>query len=85
MSRKEIQTAILRVLKGRKGTGRKQSKATTRKMLHEYRKRTEEVKVNMNWEDYLNLIDIAVYINPNNAVDLAFRIGYMEGKGGAEA
>lgn len=80
MLKKDIARTITRVLKGKKGTGRKQSKATIRKMLQEYRERTAEVKVNMNWEDYLNLIDIATYINPNNAVDLSFRLGYLSGK-----
>ncbi len=49
-------------------------------MLKEYRKRTESIKSGMDWEDYFNLIEIANKTNPNNAVDLAFRLGHMKGK-----
>jgi len=82
MLKKDIARTITRVAKGKKGTGRKRTKADIRRSLQEYRERTAQVKADMDWEDYLNLIDIATYTNANNAVDLAFRLGYMVGKGG---
>ena len=41
-----------------------------------------KIEPNLDWEDYLNLIDIGTKINVNNAVDLAFRIGFLAGKRG---
>lgn len=82
--KEDIGRAISRAAKGMKGTGRKRTRAEIRKSLREYRERTADVKVNMDWEDYLNLIDIAMYTNANNAVDLSFRLGYMAGKAGAQ-
>lgn len=78
--RKDINRTIRRVAKGKKGAGRIRTHAEIRRLLREYREKTAQVKANMDWEDYLNLIDIAVYVNPNNAVDLAYRIGYISGK-----
>lgn len=48
-------------------------------ILQEYRKCTEFVKVSMDWEDYFKLIDIAAETNANNAMDLAWRLGYLAG------
>lgn len=60
--------------------GRNCSQKEVRKVLQEYIERTSNVKENMDWEDYLNLIDIVTYVNTNSGIDLAFRIGYMTGK-----
>lgn len=51
-----------------------------RSLLDAYRIRTEAVKADLEQEDCLNLADIAAYINPESAVSLSFRIGYMAGK-----
>lgn len=48
--------------------------------MESIRKRTESVKSSMDWEDYLNLIEIATETNVNNAVDLAWRLGYSAGE-----
>lgn len=50
--------------------------------MQRYRQITATVEPNLDWEDYLNLIDIGTKINVNNAVDLAFRIGFLAGKRG---
>ena len=47
--------------------------------LQDYRQQVKEVKVSMDWEDYFKLIEIAVETNANNAVDLAWRLGYLAG------
>lgn len=78
--RKEINRTIRRAAFGLKGTGRRHTRAEIRYILNHYRKYTESVTADMEWEDYLNLIDIAVYVNPNNAVDLSYRLGYMDGE-----
>lgn len=57
----------------------KEVKAPNAKM-ESIRKRTESVKANMDWEDYLSLIEIAAETNANNAVDLAWRLGYQAGE-----
>lgn len=82
MQKREVDRIILRALKGKKGTGRKVSKNQIKELLEKYRNLTEEVECNLEWEDYFNLIDIGTHINVNNAVDLAFRIGFMTGKSG---
>lgn len=82
MSQKEVKKAIFRSLNGKNGTGRKIKKKKVYELMQVYRERTSAVKVNLDWEDYLNLIDIGTHINVNNAVDLAFRIGFLAGKWG---
>ena len=47
--------------------------------LQDYRQQVREVKADMDWEDYFKLIEIAAETNANNAVDLAWRLGYMAG------
>ncbi len=47
--------------------------------LQSYRQQVREVKADMNWEDYFKLIEIATETNANNAVDLAWRLGYLAG------
>lgn len=78
--KKDINRTITRVAKAKKGTGRTYTKAEINHILHKYRRRTAGVKANMDWEDYLNLIDIATYVNSNNAVDLSYRLGYIAGR-----
>lgn len=60
--------------------GRICSNAEIKDVLQEYRKRTEKVRANMDWEDYLNLIDIVTYVNTNSGIDLAFKVGYLAGQ-----
>lgn len=50
------------------------------RMLKEYRERAESVKFCMGWDDYFNLIEISEKTNTNNAVDLAFRLGHIQGE-----
>ena len=78
----EITAEILRVLKGKKGTGRKRTRKEVYSQMQRYRQITATVEPNLDWEDYLNLIDIGTKINVNNSVDLAFRIGFLAGKWG---
>ncbi len=47
--------------------------------LQDYRQQVREVKADMDWEDYFKLIEIAAGTNANNAVDLAWRLGYLAG------
>lgn len=47
--------------------------------LQDYRQQVREVKADMDWEDYFKLIEIAAETNANNAVDLAWRLGYLAG------
>ena len=79
---KDVKRTILRVLKGKKGTGRKRTQKEVYSQMQRYRQITATVEPNLDWEDYLNLIDIGTKINVNNAVDLAFRIGFLAGKRG---
>lgn len=79
---KDVKRTILRVLKGKKGTGRKRTQKEVYSQMQRYRQITATVEPNPDWEDYLNLIDIGTKINVNNAVDLAFRIGFLAGKRG---
>lgn len=60
--------------------GRNCSQKEIRKILQEYIERTSKIRANIDWEDYLNLIDIVTYVNTNSGIDLAFRIGYMAGR-----
>lgn len=82
MLQKEVYQTIFRSLKGGKGTGRKRTKKEMYELMQQYRKMTATVEPNLDWEDYLNLLDISTYINSNNAIDLAFRIGFLAGKWG---
>ena len=79
---KDVKRTILRVLKGKKGTGRKRTQKEVYSQMQRYRQITATVEPNLDWEDYLNLIDIGTKINVNNAVDFAFRIGFLAGKRG---
>lgn len=82
MLQKEVYQTIFRSLKGIKGTGRKRTKKEMYELMQQYRKMTATVKPDLDWEDYLNLLDISTHINTNNAIDLAFRIGFLAGKWG---
>ncbi len=55
------------------------SKVEMEAILQNYRQQVREVKVSMDWEDYFKLVGIAVGTNANNAVDLAWRLGYLAG------
>ncbi len=55
------------------------SKVEMEATLQSYRQQVREVKADMNWEDYFKLIEIATETNANNAVDLAWRLGYLAG------
>lgn len=55
------------------------SKVEMEATLQSYRQQVREVKVSMDWEDYFKLVGIAVGTNANNAVDLAWRLGYLAG------
>lgn len=82
MLQKEVYQTIFRSLKGRKGTGRKRTKKEMYELMQQYRKMTATVEPDLDWEDYLNLLDISTCINANNAIDLSFRIGFLAGKWG---
>ncbi len=56
------------------------SKVEIEATLQDYRQQVREVKASMDWEDYFKLIEIATGTNTNNAVDLAWRLGYQAGK-----
>lgn len=54
----------------------KETKSPNTKM-EAIRKRTESVNTSMEWEEYLNLVEIAIETNVNNAIDLAWKLGYL--------
>lgn len=56
------------------------SKVEIEATLQDYRQQVQEVKASIDWEDYFKLIEIATETNANNAVDLAWRLGYQAGK-----
>lgn len=55
------------------------TKVEVEAILQNYRQQVKEVKASMDWEDYFKLVEIATETNPNNAVDLAWRLGYLAG------
>ncbi len=55
------------------------SKVEIEVTLQDYRQQVREVKASMDWEDYFKLVGIAVKTNANNAVDLAWKLGYLAG------
>lgn len=75
-------TTAERALKGKSGTGRKRSKRELQRNLGQYREKWEkEILVNMNKEDFFELSDIATYLRTELAIDVAYQIGYLYGKG----
>ena len=82
----EFVAHIRRKAQGKEGTGRKRTKTELKQSRLEYCERLwEQVKSNMDMKDYLELLDIAVILkNPENAIDLAWRLGYLAGKAGQQ-